>query len=636
MRIVAGQGIDVVGYGSVENPYVISLEDPLGVEACNTVVRCIASHLGRGLSYQPISGLIETRISSDGGNSIVFGTDGGLYSSGGGGGGDGGYSTVQGLESSTTTIVGGSYGGGFAMHPEGDLRCYQAGMAMGLRLMHVPVRRSTEGFLFAQHWRDLGSYNPGFLGAKTDHMDLTMAERMTYLPAGPPQDPWYEPGYLPQQGYFGFAAKMGWKVPRLSEVFELSQRRTVLYLEVKDVGVGTQNGTPAPLQTYGPLRDLILQFGQTKSVIVGSEFPADSTAAEIQQIYDGLALVREAGVATAAHITSKAMLDALPPEDLVAAGFTWVFIQVGLADTYPQQVLAYKTAGLYTMLYGGHKHWHFRLTQNATLFGAGGLKGILCPDPVYCAGDVNGYRYYEQGLTLQWGTPNYGVHAYNGSIEWMRDRFRGYVQGGRAGQLTSDADVVAPGETSSIFRSGYYILQGEMCPVALPNYDRVTNTVNNYEIHIGFMWDGISVDRGRWMGLWWGAPEDRQLFEWERANQYTRGYQVQLSQEGNFVVTRYDGIPGASPPYQWAPSPPTWDSGYRPQPGIEYRMRVQVFPDRFTVARPDGGAMRTFTGADATMWRGPYCYAGKHFFNIPDAHRVRWVWPVAFPVTPTA
>lgn len=92
----------VSGTGAAGDPYVVSSDvivdpappaggtnllqsgpDGLHVE-CADVRGCISA--GDGASYDPATGEIAARLSADTGNTVSFGSDGGLYSAGGGGG----------------------------------------------------------------------------------------------------------------------------------------------------------------------------------------------------------------------------------------------------------------------------------------------------------------------------------------------------------------------------------------------------------------------------------------------------------------------------------------------------------------------------------------------------------------------
>ncbi|MFC7791418.1 hypothetical protein [Streptomyces cinereoruber] len=92
--------VEVTGTGTVGDPYEVTASvilDPTppaggtnliqsGPEGlyleCEQVRGCISA--GDGATYDPDTGVIEARISADAGNTVAFGTDGGLYAAGGG------------------------------------------------------------------------------------------------------------------------------------------------------------------------------------------------------------------------------------------------------------------------------------------------------------------------------------------------------------------------------------------------------------------------------------------------------------------------------------------------------------------------------------------------------------------------
>lgn len=625
-------GIGVTGTGTSRDPFRVGLTNPITGTGCTAIMSCVSSRLGPGLRYNATTGQLSVALSSDSGNAITFGTDNGIFSTGSGTGGEGGTATVDGLVARTTPIIGGTYGAGYSMWPEGTVDPYRAAMAMELQVIHVPVRRSRENFLWAQHFRNLGTYNYRNAAETTTGYDLTQGKRQWYIPGGDPQGNVFDPDYTSQTGYFGFKWHDGRGMPRVSDVFEIVQRRAVLYLEVKDLGLSV-NDTATPFQTYGPLVALIRQYGAQKSVIVGSEFPTTASAADLQQIRDGLQLMRTNGIAIAAHLTTDAMVDAVTPASLIADGYTWVMMNIFTADRRPAVVKAYKDAGLNVLLTNGARQWHYNLHKDTTRFGTGGLKGILCTDPVYCAGELNGYRYRTDVATWGWSTPDYGRHSsWSASIEGQRDRYRGYTLGGDPGNISLDGDVLLPQDTNPEGRrdSGYFILMGEQCPAPI---NPTTSARDNYDIEVGFIWDALVGDRGRWMSVWFGNTEDRALSEWVQASEYTRGYDFQLTQTGLFVMQRYDGVlpNGVDPPFQYSL---TWDSPWRNniQPGVEYRVKVRVRPDRIILgpaSEAEGGPnTRVFNAATGggERWRGPYSYVGRHFFFTNDSTRVRWRW----------
>lgn len=91
----------LTGAGTVGNPYVLSsavkISPAVGnlvtadanglLLTCEAVQDCVGAALGNGLIYDDAGNAIRARLSTDGGNGMTFGSDGGLYSSGGGGGG---------------------------------------------------------------------------------------------------------------------------------------------------------------------------------------------------------------------------------------------------------------------------------------------------------------------------------------------------------------------------------------------------------------------------------------------------------------------------------------------------------------------------------------------------------------------
>ncbi|AIV35630.1 hypothetical protein [Streptomyces sp. CCM_MD2014] len=73
-QVTAGPGVTVTGNGSAGAPYVI--ESEAGTVTCDQVRPCISA--GDGASYDPATGVVAARPSTDAGNSLGFGTDGGL------------------------------------------------------------------------------------------------------------------------------------------------------------------------------------------------------------------------------------------------------------------------------------------------------------------------------------------------------------------------------------------------------------------------------------------------------------------------------------------------------------------------------------------------------------------------------
>ncbi len=71
--IEAGSGVTVSGSGTPANPYVISADSP----DCSVIRPCISA--GNGATYNSGTGIVAARVSTDPGNIVTFGGDGGLY-----------------------------------------------------------------------------------------------------------------------------------------------------------------------------------------------------------------------------------------------------------------------------------------------------------------------------------------------------------------------------------------------------------------------------------------------------------------------------------------------------------------------------------------------------------------------------
>lgn len=630
--IVGTDGVRATGSGSVRDPITVGLASPLGTNGCETVMDCVGGSIGPGLVYNDGLNRLSAKVSADSGNSITYGADGGLFSTGGSGGGISGV-TVASLP--TTNLIGGSYGAGSTQHPEGPVKTYEAAMENDTTLIHVPVRRLSDFWLIAAHWRTFANYDSFITSGDTAATwDIKVWKRLVYRPSGPVQN---NGAYFdPLLGYFGLGEPDGTGFiggTLLADVFRIASRRKVLYLEVKDIG-SSVGDTPAPDSTMAMLLGLLQQWGMTQSVIVGCEFPTTASQTDFNAILNGLKNLSSFGIAVAAHLASKAQMDAVPPASLTANGIPWVFLPTQAAMDNQAQATTYKTAGLQVMLHGAYRQVHFELQRTL------GIRGALSTDPYYVQGWQNLFRYRKDTASWNTGSPDYGRHAYGGDSLTQHRSFDGYREvGGSTGVIAIRSDAIPPGDTASLMQSGYYILAGEQCPINDPTRNAGTpgayGSPTNYDIEVGFSWAALVSDRGRWCGVWFCAPDDSAMLEYTRANANTRGYEIQLSQNGTFSFRRYDGIPytGPYPPTTTAPDQYStfWDSTWGTiVPGTEYRILIQVRPGTITVGRLGANSTvlngRTFnaTTGGGDRWRGPYFHFGRHFFTTSDATTCRF------------
>lgn len=103
---------------------------------CDAIVLCVAANLGNGLRYDTITGMLSVRISSDAGNAVIFGTDGGIYVPGGDVSPDpaSGRKTIAGLPD---VAAGGAATGAGAVVPLGSPDAIEYAVANRLDIVNI-------------------------------------------------------------------------------------------------------------------------------------------------------------------------------------------------------------------------------------------------------------------------------------------------------------------------------------------------------------------------------------------------------------------------------------------------------------------------------------------------------------------
>jgi glycerophosphoryl diester phosphodiesterase len=609
--IVGSSGASVSGTGTSRDPYRIQLASPITGTACTAIVACVGSHAGNGLRYDGTSGTLSARISADSGNSIIYGSDGGLYTTGGsGGGGSSGGVTVDSLP---TFVIGGAYGAGYSIYPEGQIVAYEAGMDMALPLMHVPVRRSREGSPYACHYRTLSSYNTAITSAqRVDNNAMSTMSNIETQPGGASPNV--------NTGYFGCNMQPRMGIPTLYDILQATRNRCVLYLEIKDLGAAVGE-TADPRYTGTVMRAVISKLGAAKSVIVGAELGGAGNTADVDGLKNALADCRADGMVTAVHISSQVQANTYTPTVVAGAGHTWVMLTAALASTNPTLITDYKNAGLQVMLYGVARQYQYNLAKSLA------VRGVLSQDPLYAGGVDNNFKYQSATSTWAWGQADYGRQAYLDDISFVRDTYRGYVS--TANRISIDGLTHVPGQTDpDEHPSSYNVLMGEQVPVRdTGSVFNTYGTATNYDISVGFVWSRAMTDKTQWCSVFFGVPEDRPLYDNTGATSTTKGYAFMLRQNGNFILLRYDGVayPGSGNPYQFIVA--NWATGWGTLvANTEYRVKVQVRTNGLILGREDGGgsATKTLVGDDYTKWRGQYFYLGRHIGNDSDVSTVTY------------
>jgi hypothetical protein len=611
-----GTGLSCFGAGTSGDPLVVSWEIPLQSVACEAVMDCVGDHIGGGLEYFPVAHQVAAKISSDAGNLIGFGSDGGLLSTGSPDPALGGV-TIAGLPASD--LIAGSYGAGFQMWPDGYRKSYEAAMADdNITLIHVPVRRSQDSMLYAVHDRNIGWYTND-TGTSSpiptwnaDTVDVPMAHQLMVRPSGKPELTFDNVGYNTRQnGYFGYAVPEQQGVLLLQDVFRITSRRKCMFLECKDLGGSA--GTVLPYNTLKKTVDLVVRWGLQKSVIIACELGTGDQ--DNVGIKAGLQYANAQGIQTAVMIATLAEATANTPQSLITLGCTWVGISFTLAAG---TITPYIAAGLQTLMFTGDRQWHWSSTQVL------GARGLLSSDPVYVAGHKTGFPYRPVNppstaphvFTSQ--APEYGRVGYSSAIASAHAKNRGYVD--RPGTSTANTITAGP-EMTPPSNSGFHMPMGVFCPIydpalSVPPPQGVYGAPTNYDIEVsvavaGTAWQG-SGQQG--MGLFFCVPVDVRLFDLTAANSQTIGYSLVLNSSGQFTFRRYDGVNGT---WQFSNA---WASGWGTLAiTTQYKIMVQVRPGsiRCGPSTANGGITgansRLFTATNPTdaqgdLYRGPYFY----------------------------
>lgn len=566
--IVTGAGgILVTGNGSPSNPYVVT---PVGEDPafCAAVGTCLAAIAGPGLIYSPASNQLQVKLSADDGNTLSFGSDGGLFDAGGSGPTpDTGGKTVAGLP---PTGIAGSWGqgAGYLIAPDGMEESFRQAVALQLDITSFTARALADGTLVCAPSSDMTQYITKLGDGKEAWVEniadngLGRFKRYQVTPGDPAKNDmtigWW--GWLANNNPSGFQT--------VTEVFGICGRRTVLSVQ------------PGDAESWGSLLELILVYGLTKSVIVHQVF--DFTADALSNF----AAYKNAGVACMQRVRSDADAGVLTADALKAAGVGWVCVETAVSDA---TITAYKDAGLQVLM---HTHSHHFETDRATTLG---IRGVLAEDPVYASKDASRYRYPANRLGSMNGQRHwwYGmltVNTWNGA-RWsgsnINSNYRGYFYS------WSNDDTSFHLNTGTGNRA-FGVLLGAITP---PNPQRYTFTVN-------VRFNTAPADKGRWVGAAFAAPNDR---PWDSlgVGGPNSGYAFGLSYDGMLRAWKSDPVGG---PVTYTPVA----TGLAMALNKTFPVTVAVDPDKIVITCNG----KSLTINDKTF-RGPYAHVCKHEGTTP-------------------
>lgn len=561
--VVTGTGgIAVSGNGSPARPYVVMPvgNDPAWTAAVATALVDIA---GPGLIYTPASGKMQVRISTDEGNTISFGSDGGLFDTGGGGPAPESGVTVAGLPA---TGVAGSWGvgAGYLIAPDGMLQSFEQAVALDLDITSTWARSLGDETLVAAPSTDMTQYVTPKGDRETWLTDISDANlgrfKRMYIDAGNQDDT--------VSGWWGWSAVDTYGMCSIADVFRICGRRTVLSVMPGDAGAWTN------------LLDDILRYGLTKSVLVTQY--GDATTQTVEALAN-FAQYKNATVACMQYVSTDAVAAVLTADALKAAGVGWVLADTAVTDPV---LTAYKTAGLNVLL-RTHSH-HFETLRAATL----GIRGVLAEDPVYASNvparyQRKGAQSSQNGSRAWW----YGMLSPNtwAGARWsgkdMNQAYRGYF----GAWPVADNGFYLPRGTGN---TEFGVLLGCIAP---PNPQRYTFT-------IGCRFYELPSDTQRWVGAAFSCPDDIPWNSSTSAPGLNSGYAFGLRANGKLAAWK------RNPNVTYAEVA----TGLTIRTGTTYTVTVAVDPDKI-VLTCNG---KSLTIADTTF-RGKYAHVLKHEGTSP-------------------
>lgn len=348
----SGCGIAVSGSGIPQDPRHL---DPVGGDCVCAIMRgCIHDKFCGGLSGD--DGCLGVKLSRDGGNTLKFGTDGGLY-------GDCPTTDpvvrcVARVDQLPAFVCGGMWGAGANISQPGILDSYTLAVSLDLDMAMVRTVRTCDGQWVTAPSGSLaiGLYEtsvaaPGTLTGGVNRLTHNQINALRLkVPAG-----------------YGVCQQPCGLDP-LTGILRATRDRMPISIELPWSG----RTTIPTIDTANELRDLLANNCGSNRAIVHVEGP--STDEERQ----ALAVLRAAGYETGVFVDTVAQAAIHTPAKLAAEGVKWAYLnRILLPDA---TISAYVAAGLQVLLTRcvtpGDR------ARAVTL----GCRGVLCDDPPYVCG----------------------------------------------------------------------------------------------------------------------------------------------------------------------------------------------------------------------------------------------------------
>ncbi|MFR9675863.1 hypothetical protein [Streptomyces sp. TR02-1] len=533
----------------------------------------MGKNVGQGLAYSPATHQLSARLSSDSGNALTFGSDGGLFGSGGGGPAPVACrKSVAGLPA--TGVVGAESLAGF-LHPFNSPYGLDYCLQHDIDMVHVQVAATVDGAAWLAEGSD-GEVSEGRSSLyKTEPARRLQSDTITSTLnfAGDVDDPkWL---LSPPDRNTRGGGWYGWLAPRyqnwlLPEFLQRLDGKAVAFVSC------TASGAPATETSNltAALRAVRQKCAQPWTMLAIQDLANATT-------------VLNAGVAaclTPGRPTWGTTDLPYPVADVQTAGVKWIALSMYYADSV---FATYRDAGINVLATGVSRHFHRQR------FEALNIRGALSGDPVYYRGPST--YDYRSNIADPWAQrrPALGqLTLLTDQNMVLGDRKRGFPKKSQEGIFIENDWGGGLGLPS--------VLCGWRCP--LPKSD-------TYSIEVDIMFDTLPESGGGGkMALLFGAATDQDTFQWTPEYQLPPGnmsmYRAWQRHTGQIGIGKWHETTGEWNVLAELDTPAV-------AVGVWNTYQLDVTPARVTWTRKtiDSGPYTIFT--EDTTYRGPYFFCEK-------------------------
>lgn len=581
--------IVVTGNGSVQQPYIISLALD-GQTGCAAITACIAQNLGPGLTYDEATGDILVDLSDDAGNTLTFGTDGGLKNLDG----------IAPTPAICTQTIGdlpaapNVVGAASLAQLRGPYSSpYQVDwcLATGSDIIHFRCATSSDdvGVISDLSVHRLEDTRTNIYISQEIRQMSAQQCAQTFNYAGGVDDPqghniesngdrtdrrggWY--GWLTQRYY----------QPLLSDFLAKINGKSIAFIDCVPDAAGVY---PESTAIVGAVRG-VLEYCAQEWAMIG-----------VQQIATATTVINAGITPIMVSVTPPTWDTATLPyvaADLTAAGIEWILLDRRYSDSV---FAAYQAAGLQVLMNTNSRH-----SERARVE-ALGIRGGMADDPVYYRGPFGGsWPYSYRTETDPWEHRKIAT----GQLAFRTDSHAVASNGGfvRGRTEASEQGLILPaGWGANLARPS--VLCGWECPMTDPL---------NYVINFDLKWNTlatVSTVRAK-MGILFGAATDRDTYDFPQDDPVQNPNALPEGQKTLYrAFQRQNGEIGIA---KWAsPTSPITYLATATSPAIAADVwnayTVTVTPTQITFQRTtSGGTTYTVTAADS-QYRGGYFWIEK-------------------------